>query len=447
MPKRKADLSPEPQMSMSQQADPSMPDRRERPATRSRTAQPTKAQAATAATSSKRPATTKRKKTSASQVFTQSEAPSVPAMPTAGPSEATTSPSLAVLDDATRTRRTRTAQAATVPSQSETPSVPAMPMAGPSETTTSLGSEVLDNATRSRTAQATTVPSQSETLSVPAMPEAGPSHTTSEVLDEINKLFSWNPPLFLLDSKKKKSVASRRPAFYDQHFSHNLVLKKVVRLASLVKDFANVATSALNEASESLPPLSGFITAQQRRDDEMKLSSLLIDESAVASYYKETTSKYCTCVASNLTLVPIPRWYTLLSWTQSPSYSDYAVVDGQLEFMKTDGKKQIHEYTKNMEPERRRAFEAIRDARWPLATFEFKSLSAGPTEVMNSVPAMDKFNWTFCADRNCHNEPGKHQLPKERVGRVSVGCDAQAPQWKLPVCFIVPELRKIFTIL
>ena len=86
-----------------------------------------------------------------------------------------------------------------------------------------------------------------------------------ELLDEIKKLFSWNPPNLIHQmkpSQKKPSTTTCPPAFYDKHFSPNLVVKKVVLLRSLVQDLARNVNEALDAASETLPPLKGSITAE-----------------------------------------------------------------------------------------------------------------------------------------------------------------------------------------
>ncbi len=153
----------------------------------------------------------------------------------------------------------------------------------------------------------------------------------SATLDEIEKLFSWNPPLLI--HKTKPSTATRPPAFYDKHFSPNLVVKKVVPLPSLVQDLATNVDSALYTALETLPP-PGFITAEQREHRTRNYSSNVVtDENAVANFYDKSTAEYCTYLASMLALHPsAPRWTSLLRWTQSPVPA-YAIMDGELRFM------------------------------------------------------------------------------------------------------------------
>ncbi len=92
-----------------------------------------------------------------------------------------------------------------------------------------------------------------------------------EVPDEIKALFSWNPPRLCpapkTKSSTKSSTATRSPAFYGKHFSSDLVVKKVVRLPSLVRDLAGNVDRVL-DALETIPPLEGFFKfrAEQRED-------------------------------------------------------------------------------------------------------------------------------------------------------------------------------------
>jgi len=149
-----------------------------------------------------------------------------------------------------------------------------------------------------------------------------------EVPDEIKALFSWNPPRLCpapkTKSSTKSSTATRSPAFYGKHFSSDLVVKKVVRLPSLVRDLAGNVDRVL-DALETIPPLEGFFKfrAEQRED------------SNDAGFIKGcATAKYCSRVASTLALHPsFPQWRSLLFWTQSGPSSDYTRMGGQLLFL------------------------------------------------------------------------------------------------------------------
>ncbi|KAM6500022.1 hypothetical protein JOM56_003036 [Amanita muscaria] len=257
--------------------------------------------------------------------------------------------------------------------------------------------------------------------------------TQSKVLDEIEALFCWNPPFLILGDipNKKPSTTTRKPAFFDMHLSRKLILKRVVRLPSLVQDLAKNADKALNAASNTLPPLDGFVTAVERAIDLDTIEEVVTDEKGVVMFYEKTTAKYCSPLASKLALHPSSsssRWRSLLKWTPSVPFSDYAIMDGQLCFIEGGAKGKAAQRAailESMEKKNRLFLEEKR--RTPLATWEIKSLTAGGVEVMSAVLNLGKFFWTFCND-NCASIP-KHQEEIEKVRRVRVGPDAQAPPW------------------
>jgi hypothetical protein len=258
----------------------------------------------------------------------------------------------------------------------------------------------------------------------------------SEVLDEIEALFCWNPPRLILAPKKKHSTL---PSFYDKHFSTDLVLKRVERLPSLVQDLASNVDKALSAASATLPPLKGFITAEQRRFDLRRIEKEVTDEKGVANFYDKYTAKYCSDLASTLALHPaasFSEWDSLLIWTQSVSSSGYAIMDGLLRFIAESDEKiegpRAH-IVESMENAKRRIFEEMRKSKTPLASYEIKSLSAGSVEVMIAVPNLGKFYWTYCDARKCHTNP-KHEKARSNVKQVVVGPDAQVTPWTFPVC-------------
>lgn len=161
--------------------------------------------------------------------------------------------------------------------------------------------------------------------------------TQSKVLDEIEALFCWNPPSLILGDipNKRPSATTRQPAFFNKHLSSKLVLKRVVRLPSLVQDLAKNVDKALNAASNTLPPLDCFVTAVGRARDSDVIEEVVTDEKGVANFYEITTAKYCSPLASMIALHPSSSssgWRNLLIWTQSFPFSDYA-MDGQLCFI------------------------------------------------------------------------------------------------------------------
>jgi hypothetical protein len=262
----------------------------------------------------------------------------------------------------------------------------------------------------------------------------GPS---PRVLEELQALFSWSPPKLIPGSSR--STKTRPPSFYDKHFTEDLVLKSVKRLPSLVEDLARNVDTVLG-ALTTLPPLDGLITARQREDDLMSMDEFVPDEKAVTNYYQQTTAKYCSQVASTLSLCPtaqFSRWRSLLSWTQSGPSSGYAIMDGKLCFIgEGAGQSKVFRAAllDSMDSKTRRIFKELRDSKSSLASWEFKSTDAGPVEVITTVPKFGKFSWTYCSatdwkQNRKHEEAGK----KVNLARV-IRPDALSPPWSLSVC-------------
>ena len=263
-----------------------------------------------------------------------------------------------------------------------------------------------------------------------------------ESLQEIHKLFSWNPSTLVLDTTRQRSTATRRPSFFDKHITNDLVLKSVKRLPSVVQDLVGNVDTALTAALNTLPPLDRFITARQRKDDIWTTPPTVTDEKGVANFYDKTTAKYCSRVASTLALhpfAPFSGWISLLFWTQSVSHSGYAIIDGQLSFLGEKGltleqKTQRRALMETMDSTTRRIFEEMAESRSALGTWGIKSIDAGSIEVMASVLNLGDFAWTNCTDPNCFKD-SKHQKQRAKVALLSpAGPDALRPPWSLPVC-------------
>ncbi|KIL70169.1 hypothetical protein M378DRAFT_7084 [Amanita muscaria Koide BX008] len=271
-------------------------------------------------------------------------------------------------------------------------------------------------------------------------PTAGPQR--HEVLTEIEALLSWNPPRLIHripESIKEPSTTTRAPAFYDKHFSSNLILENIDRLPSLVQDLARNVDTALQAASNTLPPLDGFITVQQRAAVRRSLPTKVTSEAGVVEIYLQTTARYCMPLASTLALHPtasFSQWSSLLFWTVP---SDYGITDGVLRFIDEgddddddDIKTLRAAIVKSMESENRRFFEKMRDSMRPLATWEMKTISTGSLEVMAAVRTPGKFAWTYCDASHCDLN-SRYRDERDKVALVKVGPDAQTPPWSFPV--------------
>jgi len=266
----------------------------------------------------------------------------------------------------------------------------------------------------------------------------------SEILQEIEALFSWNPPRLIpapLPPGKKASTSTRPPDFYNKHIHPDMALQQVKRLPSLVWQLAENVDTALHTASETLPSLKGFIKAEDRERDIDNLSVIVTDEKGVASYYDKTTARFCAPLASTLALHPqasSSQWRSLVVWTTSAPCSGYAIMDGLLQFMPMpeDGseksKSQRGNIMEHMDSEKRRTFVEMSRATTAFGSWEIKSTSAGPQEVMRAVPNLGKFFWTFCNDKTCLATQ-KHEKELKKGKDTAMGHDTQNPPWNLNV--------------
>jgi hypothetical protein len=258
------------------------------------------------------------------------------------------------------------------------------------------------------------------------------------VLEEIEALFSWNPPPFFTGSKKL-STSSRLSAYYDKHLSAKFVLKRVERLPSLVQVLTNKVNEALEAAKPSLPllPSHTFISAKQRLHDELvRYNMEARNEKAIANFYDKYTSQYCLPVASMLAFHPATS-ECILDWAQSVSSSGYAIVDGELRIMKDSGHREatkLHRAsiwaTVNLKASDRRLLELMRDSELTLATWEIKGLGAGTAEVMSAVRNLGAFSWTTCSFKRekCY-EIKSHRTALDNVDKIDVGHDAKHFPW------------------
>jgi hypothetical protein len=263
-----------------------------------------------------------------------------------------------------------------------------------------------------------------------------------EVLDEILKFFSWNPPLLEIDPCKiskngkipKTGTRDFQAGFYDKHLGGEVVLKRVERLPALPAQLAQNVDKSLNSATK-LSNLLGFITEEQREKDEEDEHVSMMDEREVANFYGKTTAKYCARVASTLALHPTNWRGNLLYWTQSGPNPDYAISDGYLFFKnKGDGpgKEEREANIETMDPEIRQIYEEMGMSRSPLATWEIKSLTSGTHGVMNAIRNLGEFSWAFCDYPDCLKN-NQHDAVKKITAKVIPGPDALSPPWKLPV--------------
>jgi hypothetical protein len=210
----------------------------------------------------------------------------------------------------------------------------------------------------------------------------------ASIHDEIEVLFSWNPP-FLQPTTltcKKPSTSTRQPTFYDKHFTPLLVLWSVKCLPSLVKDLAANVDRTLHAASETLPTTTKHFTIAEAKEYRLwNVEKTITDEKGVANFY-DITASFCTLLASTLALHPKAsnsEWKSLLVWTQSISSSGYAIIDGELRISRAADDEVVRHLMimETMESKTCRIFKEIRDSSSPFGTWEIKSPFAGSHDV------------------------------------------------------------------
>ena len=222
-----------------------------------------------------------------------------------------------------------------------------------------------------------------------------------------------------------------------KHIPVDKALREVKHLSSLVQQLMENVNTALCTASETLPSLKGFITAEDHERDIENISQIVPDEKGVASYYDKTIARFCVPLASTLTLHPqasSSQWHSLVIWTTSVPCSCYGIMNGLLHFMPMpeNGNKKSKGATimERMESEKCHTFMEMSRATMSLGSWEMKSTSTGPQEVMRVVPTLGKFSWTFC-NSEAWFVTQKHAKQLEKGKNTPVGPDAQNPPWNL----------------
>jgi hypothetical protein len=247
---------------------------------------------------------------------------------------------------------------------------------------------------------------------------------------ELEALFSWNPPKLTLGVDGSKSKATRKPSFYDKHLADGLILKHVKSLPTLLTAIANVVDTKLQDMQARnlpLPSLDCFPTLEKRM---FNLSTTVMkNESTVSEFYMLNTAIHCMKVASTLGLHPgSRRWVPMLQWSSTPSTGCYAIADGSL---------QIREFSESVAPHivayERDAWEHIDDdireimprmkELFPdLATWEIKSLSVGSEDVMQGIfraTLEPIFPWELCTNATTYGK--RHSVIRDAVGPDATG--------------------------
>jgi hypothetical protein len=262
---------------------------------------------------------------------------------------------------------------------------------------------------------------------------------------ELEALFNWNPPPFLLAADASKSKHSRTPSFYNKHLRDNLILKEVMLLPSLHQDIAGVVDLTLSEIRNKgiqLPakdPDDLFCTQKSRARLDYYANQPVKDEASVATFYSKTTVKYCAPVASTLALHPsAPEWLRALEWHTVPSKSGYAIANGVLRILPSlkpfllgerdaTGFEQVllGYIRQNFDDDRWKGLVEVMKRLPDVMTMVIKSLSVSPDDTMHLLKDLSgsKFLWVTCA--GC----GSHKIAS---GASDALIDATVTPWSIP---------------
>jgi len=127
----------------------------------------------------------------------------------------------------------------------------------------------------------------------------------SEILQEIQALFSWNPPRLKpasLPPGKKASTGTRPPAFYDKHLPPGMTLQEVIRPSIPHPPTCRKCRYCTSSFLRYAGPSRGFHYSQAAQQDIRNIRPTVRDEKGVASYYDKTAARFCAPLASTLAL-------------------------------------------------------------------------------------------------------------------------------------------------
>jgi hypothetical protein len=215
---------------------------------------------------------------------------------------------------------------------------------------------------------------------------------------KLEEFWGWRPPLLERHPDHTKSAKTRPPTHYDTHLHKSLILKRIVRLPSLLTDLENVVDKAVDAARPFLPrtkKTSEFPHPWTRKQAVDNLVTSLHDEEGVANFYMNTTAKFCAPVASMLGLQHA-EWISSLIWDRQTHQKASAIADG---FLKINTKVETDDFLRSpLKEEAKNDLNAIAQAKFlHLAVWEFKSLLAGDIEVMQAIGSHSgSFHWQAC---------------------------------------------------
>ena len=96
----------------------------------------------------------------------------------------------------------------------------------------------------------------------------------SDIMEELENLFSWNPPPYSLATKEMGgsfSMDTRDPTWYDLHLALDRICKRIVHVKDLHKKITRLVDEKLQEAHDRgitlQPPTASGFHGKDARDD------------------------------------------------------------------------------------------------------------------------------------------------------------------------------------
>ncbi|KAF9455551.1 hypothetical protein BDZ94DRAFT_662327 [Collybia nuda] len=210
--------------------------------------------------------------------------------------------------------------------------------------------------------------------------------------DYVQQFFRYRPETLRKAKNHTPSPKTRTPAFFDRHLDSHLQLLHVVYLPSITADLMKIADDALQAAclDGSLPPMSDQFPTQLHREAVAEsVTEPIICEEQIRNFYKDTTAQFCSRVAATLEF-QLPVWTSgRLRYTLSAD-KNRGIADG---FLKID--KDPYVNTPISE-----SYTLVAGTFPTLALWEFKSLTAGTSNVMEAIVQQTvsclAFSWEGC---------------------------------------------------
>lgn len=257
----------------------------------------------------------------------------------------------------------------------------------------------------------------------------------SAILEDLEDLFSWNPPLFRLATKQMGgsfSTSTREPGWYDKHLAPDRICKKVVHVKDLHRKVAAIVDEKLQSILErkiTLGPITAisYMDKAARTRQMRRTGNPAQNELSIQVYYLTVTAAFCVCVASTLALHP-HTWETVIEWSPVPIAQGDAVCDGSLKplFCLSTVKRQRDQTTKHTGPhfvdaELWQELMEVCNKYGDMAIWEMKSLSVGDGSFMLGILALatgkEQFQWQVCEGGTDHKfkMKGHHPPPTTQL--------------------------------